>query len=306
MRRQWSSLSSWTANSAKGFPLPEENATAGRQGGARWGGQRVHVLAILEYDGTAFAGFQIQAHARSVQGEFERVLWKVTGERLRVTGGGRTDAGVHARGQSATFTTGWNRPLPVLGRALNALLPDDLAVRELYEVPPHVSARYSARSRLYRYTILNRPPRSPLHSRYALMVADPLDTAAMQDAADLLVGEHDFRSFGSSPKGEKTVRRLVRASVQREGSRVTIDLEANAFLYRMVRRLVGTLILVGRRRISPAQVLEVLQGARRPGPAVKPNGLCLVRVRYDLDELGIGPGRGFLGERDEDIFTESK
>lgn len=239
------------------------------------------LLAILEYDGTDFEGFQIQKHGRTVQGELERALRRITGEKIRVIGGGRTDAGVHAAGQGAHFDTAWQRSLAELQRALNAVLPGDIAVRSLVEVGKDFSARYSAKSRAYRYTILNQAIRSPLACRYALLVPEPLDADAMDAAARCLLGKHDFGAFGSPPRGENTVREMYRAEVKREGTWVRIDLEANAFLYRMVRRIVGTLLGVGKGVLSVAEFREVLAKQRRAGQAVPPQGLCLVAVRYN-------------------------
>ena len=240
------------------------------------------LLAIVEYDGTDFVGFQIQKRGRTVQGELEQALRQITGEEIRVMGGGRTDSGVHALGQGAHFDTNWNRPKEILQRALNAVLPNDIAIRSLIAVGEKFSARYSAKSRAYRYTILNQPVRSPLASRYALLIPDPLDVDAMDAAARCLVGTHDFGAFGTPPQGDNTVREMIRAQAQRAGANIWIDLEANAFLYRMVRRIVGTLLWVGRREMSIAEFGQVLAKERRAGQSVPPQGLCLVEVKYDL------------------------
>ncbi|MCL4489420.1 MAG: tRNA pseudouridine(38-40) synthase TruA [Chloroflexi bacterium] len=256
------------------------------------------VLAILEYDGTDFEGFQIQRRGRTVQGELERVLERVTGERVRIVGGGRTDSGVHALGQGAHFDTTWKHPLDALQRALNAELPRDLAVRSIIEVDARFSARRSAKSRLYRYTILNRPVRSPLLSRYTLLVPETLDAAAMNRAAHVLVGVHDFRSFGTAPRGTNTVRRTYSARVERsDEDRILISLEANAFLYRMVRRIVGTLLWVGKGEMSLEGFQEVIAGKRRAGDAAGPQGLALVAIKYDLTTE---PGT-IIGVKNEDI-----
>ncbi len=240
------------------------------------------LLAIVEYDGTEFQGFQIQRRRRTVQGEFEKALHRITGERVRVTGAGRTDTGVHATAMGVHFDTAWKRAPEVLKRALNAVLPTDLAIRELIEVPSDFSARYSAKSRAYRYTILNQPMRSPLTERYALRVSEPLDADAMDAAAQCLIGEHDFGAFGTPPRGDNTVREVYRAQVRRNEERVLIDLEANAFLYRMVRRIVGTLLMVGAGALNAAEFREVLEKRRRAGQSVPPRGLCLIAVNYEL------------------------
>lgn len=257
------------------------------------------LLAIVEYDGTDFEGFQIQARRRTVQGEIEKALHKITGEKIRVTGAGRTDTGVHAQGVGVHWDTNWNRPFKELHRALNAVLPTDIAIHDLIEVPSDFSARYSAKSRTYRYTILNQSIRSPLAERYALIVTDPkgLDEQAMNAAAQVLIGTHDFGAFGTPPKGDakRTVREMHRANVWREGDRVLIELEANAFLYRMVRRIVGTLLKVGKGTLSIAEFREVLEKKRRAGDAVAPHGLCLINVKYEI-----------VGAKNEDIQYDAR
>lgn len=240
------------------------------------------LLAIVEYDGTNFEGFQIQKRRRTVQGEIEKALHQITGEKIRVTGAGRTDTGVHAAGMGVHFDTAWRRTPEILQRALNAVLPSDIAIRRVTQAPPDFSARYSAKSRAYRYTILNQAVRAPLVDRYALVVAEPLAADAMDAAARCLIGQHDFGAFGTPPRGDNTVREMYAAQVRRDGERVLVDLEANAFLYRMVRRIVGTLIPVGKSALSIAEFSEVLEKKRRAGQSVPPQGLCLIAVKYDL------------------------
>ncbi len=264
----------------------------------------MRLLAILEYDGTDFEGFQVQKRGRTVQGELERAIARVTGETVRIVGGGRTDSGVHALGQGAHFDTGWDRPLPTLHRALNAVLPKDLAVRSLVAVDQAFSARYSALSRAYRYTILNRPIRSPLVERYALLVSEPIDVELMDAAARVLVGKHDFGAFGTPPRGNNTVREMHQSRVTRDGDTVRVDLEANAFLYRMVRRIVGTLLLVGKGKMGIDEFREVLAQKRRAGQSVPPHGLCLVAVRY-ADDVQSDPVQR-LGERLKIVGVEDE
>ena len=241
----------------------------------------MRLLAIIEYDGTEFEGFQIQKRRRTVQGELEKALRQITGAKIRVIGAGRTDTGVHATGLGVHFDTAWGKSPQVLQRALNAVLPTDIAVSRMIQVPADFSARYSAQSRAYRYTILNQATRSPLAERYALRVPEPLDANAMDAAARGLIGKHDFGAFGTPPRGDNTVREMYRAQVQREAERVCVELEANAFLYRMVRRIVGTLILVGKGTLSVAEFREVLEQKRRAGESVPPHGLCLIAVKYE-------------------------
>lgn len=246
--------------------------------------QTVHYKATIEYDGTEFLGFQVQPRGRTVQGEIEAVLARLNqGKPVRVRGAGRTDSGVHATGQVIDFFLCWQRGVEVLQRALNAMLPPDIAVRELELAPVGFHPRFSATSRSYRYTIWNAPHRTALGRRTSLHVAQSLDEAVMAAALQLLVGEHDFASFGRPTQGASTVRHLLRGTVSREGDWLFIDLEANGFLYRMVRRIVGSLLPVGRGEVPPEWLGEVLQ-ARNPalaGAAVSPVGLCLTGVRYD-------------------------
>ncbi|MBI3538323.1 MAG: tRNA pseudouridine(38-40) synthase TruA [Chloroflexi bacterium] len=242
----------------------------------------MRLLATLEYDGTDFRGFQFQKRGRTVQGEIETALTHVTRDKTRVVGAGRTDSGVHAIGQAAHFDTTWQRSLAELQRALNAVLPNDIAVVDLKQVAENFSARYAATSRLYRYTILNQAQRAPLVDRFALIVPEPLDENAMDRAARLLIGEKDFGAFGTAPEGTNTVRVVTRAHVQRAGARVWFEIEANAFLYRMVRRIVGSLLKVGKGRQSVADFQAVLEKKRRAEIAARPNGLCLMRVQYNF------------------------
>lgn len=247
-------------------------------------------MAVVEYDGTDYLGFQVQAQGPTVQGEIERALAAVTPEEtcteprrsIRIIGAGRTDAGVHAQGQVVAFSTAWRHPIEELQRALNAVLPADIAVRELRPVAKSFHPRFDAVSRGYRYAIFNQPLRSPLARRFAYHFPRPLDVAAMNEAAGILVGSHDFASFGRAPQGDNTVRRVYRAQCTLEGPFVYFDIVANAFLYRMVRRLVGTLLLVGTGELSSYGFEEILQSADRDraGRAVSAHGLCLMKVSY--------------------------
>lgn len=241
-----------------------------------------HLRATIEYDGTDFSGFQVQADRRSVQGELEAALLSIIPEHSRVVGAGRTDAGVHASGQVVGFTVDWAHPLEDLKRALNAMLPADVAVRELEEAEASFHARRSAKSREYRYTILNQPVRSPLARRYAYHLTEELDLERMAQAAQELKGWHDFAAFGSSPSGGSTVREVKEVNIARQESYVPLDIRANAFLYHMVRSIVGTLVKVGLGRLNPEEFREILEARdpNRAGPVLPACGLCLTRVNY--------------------------
>ena len=234
--------------------------------------------ARVEYDGTGFAGSQVQPGERTVQGELEATLARLTGEtRVTVDVAGRTDAGVHALGQVIAFTYRGRMTAAELERALNGSLPSDVAVRDLRRVPLGFHPRYAARYREYRYTVWNGP-RSPLRERHALGVRAPLDTAAMARAAAALVGRHDFSSFGAADR--QPVRTVHSVRVRRAGSLVTIDVTADAFLRGMVRRIVAILLEVGHGKLDENEVGALL-AARRPalnGATAPARGLCLRRV----------------------------
>jgi len=239
----------------------------------------IRYTARVEYDGTDFAGFQVQSGARTVQGELEAGLARLNGgARLRVDGAGRTDAGVHASDQVIAFTYPGRLSAEELGRALDALLPADVTVRALRQVPASFHPRHAARYREYRYTVWNGP-RSPLRERFALGVRVPLDTAAMAEAASALVGRHDFTAFGA-PVGPSPLRTVHGIRVGRRGSEVTIDVTADAFLRGMVRRIVAVLLEVGRGNLKTESVAQAVE-ARGPaldGAAAPAKGLSLRRV----------------------------
>jgi tRNA pseudouridine38-40 synthase len=236
--------------------------------------------ATVEYDGTDFAGFQVQPEARTVQGELEAALAQISGgSRIRIQAAGRTDAGVHAHGQVIAFTDPKGRPAGELARALNALLPGDVSLRELRQAPIEFHPRRAARYREYRYTVWNGP-RSPLRERFALGVRDPLDTTAMERAGSVLVGRHDFSAFGVAHR--QPVRTIHWVRVRRKGSLVTIDVAADAFLRQMVRRIVAVLLEAGHGTIDEEAVAEAL-ASRQPalhGATAPARGLCLRRVVF--------------------------
>jgi tRNA pseudouridine38-40 synthase len=259
----------------------------------------VRVRGVVAYDGTGYSGFQRQANALTVQEVLAVALAQVTAsdqEAVTILAAGRTDAGVHATGQVVAFDTAWRYGLDDLWRALNAVLPAEVSFLQLEECAPDFHPRYDARSRRYRYTVCNTPVRWPLALRYSLHVVAPLDVAVMQQAAQLLVGEHDFAAFGQPPKqGRTTVRAVLAAEWERKPSFgcahdehaqgspwLNFDIEANAFLYRMVRSIVGTLLLVGRGEMTVEEFAAVLESCDRDqaGPTAPPHGLCLVEVKY--------------------------
>jgi tRNA pseudouridine38-40 synthase len=238
----------------------------------------VRYRARCEYDGTDFAGFQLQPNARTVQGELEAALARLNGgERVVVDGAGRTDAGVHAIGQVIAFTYAGVVPGARLQRAVNALLTPDVAIRDVRRVPDGFNPRYAARYREYRYTVWNGP-RSPLHERQALGLRAPLDIAAMASAGSVFLGRHDFSAFGG--RDRSPVRTVYLVRVRKEGRLVTIDVRASSFLRGQVRRMVAGLLGVGAGKIDEAALRAALAG-REPafnGAAAPAKGLCLRRV----------------------------
>ena len=252
---------------------------------------------LLEYEGTGFGGSQYQTNTGTIQDALERALSRLTGEPIRVALAGRTDAGVHAKGQVAAFTTASRHGSDVFLRALNHHLPEQIAVRMAREVSPTFDPRRQAVGRWYRYTIHNGRQRPALLRHFAWQVAEPLDADAMRRAASALVGEHDFAAFTQPAIAgrQSTCRRMTRAEVKRCGRRILVEMEANAFLPHQVRRTVGSLLEVGRGRLSTGEFKGLLCEAR-PGTAsftAPARGLCLMKVRYE-DGL-------FDDETDEDV-----
>ncbi|MBF6605513.1 MAG: tRNA pseudouridine(38-40) synthase TruA [Chloroflexi bacterium] len=253
--------------------------------------------ARVEYDGTDFAGFQAQPGARTVQGELEAALARLAdGRRLRVDGAGRTDAGVHASGQVIAFTYDGRLSVAELGRALDALLPADVAIHGLRRASVAFHPRFAARYREYRYTVWNGP-RSPLRERQALGVRSPLDAVAMERAGQALVGRHDFSAFGAVDRGP--VRTLHRVRVRRTGSVVTVDVAADAFLRGMVRRIVAVLLEVGRGEMDGSAVAAALVAGRPAldGAMAPAKGLCLRRVVMGRRTGGQHGAHGEHGDR---------
>ncbi|NBD34862.1 MAG: tRNA pseudouridine(38-40) synthase TruA [Chloroflexi bacterium] len=252
--------------------------------------------AIVAYDGTAYSGFQRQKNAFTIQEEIEDVLERLMCAPIWVTAAGRTDAGVHAEGQVIAFEGAWRHPITDLHRGMNALLSDQIAIVHLSEVEADFHPRFDAIRRRYRYTIYQAPVPNPLVHRTSLYIAQALDREAMQAAAEALVGRHDFAAFGSPPQGNNSVREVYRAAWSwaegtaygrlgdlSEHTWLYFDIEANAFLYRMVRMLVGTMLRVGYGALTPAEFADILHARdrSRAGPAIAACGLSLKAVQYE-------------------------
>jgi len=238
----------------------------------------------LEYDGANYSGWQLQSGQDSIQARLEAALAQLFGVPLRVYGAGRTDAGVHALGQVAAFRAPRPFDCAELRRALNAILPPDIAVREAAAVGDDFDPRRAARSRVYEYRILNRTTRSALEHRYAWLGREPLDLDAMGLAAARFVGEQDFAALRTAGSEEKTTVRRVYASAWRRAGddRLIYRVEATAFLRHMVRTMVALMVAIGHHRLTPDAVGAILQSRDRArAPAAAPAcGLFLVEVRY--------------------------
>ncbi len=252
------------------------------------GGEERRIALLLEYDGSRYGGSQIQKNAPTIQGSMEGAIRKLTGKSARVALAGRTDAGVHARGQVASFLTERRFDGAVFVDGLNYWLPEDIAVRAARVVAHDYDVRRRARSRSYRYLVYCGRTRSPLWRQRTWHVKQPLDEAAMRMAAERLVGRHDFAAFAGKLENPlaTSVRTLRRLDVRRKSRLFVFDAEADAFLPHQVRRMVGALVGVGLGRQAPQDVERPLREAKvaTAGQAAPPQGLCLMRVTYpDLD-----------------------
>ena len=243
------------------------------------------IVLVIEYDGTRYHGFQLQAGLVTIQSELERALHELTGEKIRLMGASRTDTGVHAKSQVVSFMTASSHSLETFIKGLNYYLPQDIAVKSAYKTADNFNVRRQAVSREYKYYILNSETRSPLRDRFYYQVVGKLDIDAMNRAAAALVGEHDFASFVNNNEvaAKITVRRVSRAEFSREGDMIIFDMAANAFLMHQVRNTVGTLLRVGRCRMSVEEFYKIVE-AKKPGlawPTAPARGLCLMQVNYN-------------------------
>lgn len=238
---------------------------------------------VLEYDGTQYAGWQRQLNAPTIQAAVEEALAAIAQTRLTIIGAGRTDAGVHAFGQVASFRTDRGLSQREWLRALNAHLPADISALSVEAVPDHFHARYSANGKLYEYHLMNRSERAPLLRERAWMLYKPLDFAAMTEAAACLTGSHDFSSFETAPTDNENPQcRLQQADLRRQGDLIILSFYADRFLKQMVRSMVGTLVEVGQGKRTAADMRTVLAARARAaaGRTAPAHGLYLVRVDY--------------------------
>jgi len=242
------------------------------------------IKLLIEYDGTNYQGWQVQPKGPTIQGILEEKLGLLTGESIRLVGSGRTDAGVHALGQVAHFKTQSQMDARSIQRALNSLLPSDIVIQKIEEVEEDFHARKHSKSKVYEYRILNRNLRSPFHHGYAWHIPQRLDVKEMGKATQWLIGEHDFSSFRSVGTPTRTaIRRVIRAEWKRgRDGLIRFEIEANGFLKQMVRAIVGTLVEVGKGKMSAMEFQKVLESKERKkaGPTAPAHGLFLKEVKY--------------------------
>jgi tRNA pseudouridine38-40 synthase len=243
------------------------------------------IVLILEYDGTNYHGSQFQVNAPTIQGEIEKALKKLTGERTRIKAASRTDAGVHAKGQVVSFKTKSALPLKSFVEGMNHYLPRDIAVKEAFKADDAFDVRRGAISREYKYHMLNSPTRSPMRQHFSYRVNGELDVKAMQRACQALIGKHDFASFVSSAETattKRTVRNVHKAEIERDGDMIVLNMIANSFLPHQIRNTVGSLIKVGQGKMTVDEFSSTVE-AKNPGlagPTAPAAGLCLMRVNY--------------------------
>jgi tRNA pseudouridine38-40 synthase len=243
-----------------------------------------NIKLSIEYDGTNYQGWQVQPKGLTVQGVIEEKLTLITGETIHVIGSGRTDSGVHASGQVANFKTKSQLDVHSIQRALNSLLPSDLVIQRAEEVVEGFHARKESKSKVYEYQILNRDLRSAFHHKYAWHLPQKLDLEKMREGTRMLIGEHDFSSFRSVGSPTQTaIRKVIRAEWKRskEGL-IRFEIEANGFLKQMVRAIVGTLVEVGKGKLSSEEIRKILESRdrKKAGPTAPAHGLFLKEVKY--------------------------
>ena len=242
-----------------------------------------NIKLTIQYDGSAYHGWQVQPDADTIQGRIEGALEKLCGFAVEVNGSSRTDAGVHALGQAANIKVETPVPTENFTKALNKILPDDIAVTEAVEVDGSFDAISDTKSKLYRYTICTEATRSVMKIKYCWHRPGKLSVTKMQKAMELLIGEKDFKSFASATdKRLSSVRTITRCDVCAEGGWIYIDVAADGFLYNMVRNIVGTLVEIGRGRWQVEKIREILDAKDRAaaGPIAPAQGLCLMKIEY--------------------------
>lgn len=251
------------------------------------------VMLVVAYDGTNYRGWQIQKNGVTIESVLNEALRKLTGEEIRVHGSSRTDAGVHAMGNVAVFDTEMRMPADKFVYALNQRLPEDIRVQRSCEVVSDFHPRYAKTTKTYEYRILNREFPLPAYRLNTYFTYTPLDEKRMQQAADLLIGEHDFQSFcAAGAQVKTTVRTIYELRVIRQGDLITIRVTGNGFLYNMVRIIAGTLMKVGSGEWEPEYVREILAARNRQmaGPTAPAKGLTLMEISFEEWEKTVDTG----------------
>ena len=242
-----------------------------------------NIKLIIEYDGTNYGGWQKQKNNKTIQEEVEKAIYKITKENVELNGSSRTDAGVHARGMVANFRTNSKVPSDRFRDAINTKLPDDIAIIKSEEVEEDFHSRYCCKGKMYSYTIVNRAEKVALKKNYSCHVKEKLNFDYMKEASKYFIGTHDFKAFKSSGSSVKTsIRTISKLDLIKTGDKIKVYIAADGFLYNMVRIIVGTLIEVGKGKIRPDDIQEIINlGDRsKSGPCISPSGLVLEEVYY--------------------------
>ncbi|MBR1420346.1 MAG: tRNA pseudouridine(38-40) synthase TruA [Selenomonadaceae bacterium] len=243
-----------------------------------------NIALTVAYDGTNYEGFQRQSNGRAIQNILERKLEKIFGDSIELAASGRTDSGVHARGQVVNFFSNGSIPIEKIPVAVNSILPPDIVILDAREVDREFSARHDVVSKIYSYSIYTQQFRDPFLDRFALLVKNDLDLELMNLALDKLIGTHDFSSFKSANNVEMNpVRRIISAEIKNENDRLTVLIHANGFLYHMARNIVGSLLKIGKHELSIDQFEKIFESRDHSlAPWIAPaRGLCLEKVFYD-------------------------
>ena len=250
-----------------------------------------NIKLTIKYDGTDYKGWQVQkikskkakVKRRTIQEAIEKALKRIIREEVSLIGSGRTDAGVHALGQAANFKTNSEKPLELIQRGVNAVLPDDIVIKDLSEVDLNFHSRFDVKSKIYRYSLLNRSYRSVFERRYTHLVGYNLDIGLMKKEISCLIGRHNFKAFQAADKKKKaSIKSIKSIKIQKKKDSMFIDFEADGFLYMMIRNIVGTLIEIGRGKFKKGSMKKILKAKDRrlAGPTVPACGLCLLKVNY--------------------------
>lgn len=242
-----------------------------------------NIKLTIEYDGKEFNGWQKQPTKLNIQGEIEKAIEEITGEKVDLTASGRTDAGVHSLGQTANFKTDSQIPIEKIAKAINSKLKKSIVIKSAEEVDEKFHSRYSVKSKTYRYIINNSENGTAIYRGLEYHIPMKLDVKKMQEAVKFFEGEHDFKGFKASGTSSKSsIRTIYKGEVKQEGERIIIEVTGNGFLYNMVRIIAGTLVDVGLEKIKPEEISEIIESKDRTkaGKTLPPHGLYLLKVEY--------------------------